>query len=552
MKRFSGLLGIVPAGLVPLLLMVAAASFAESDQRIVPLSDDAYRLIRTLYVQQGLGLPSQSFPYTHEELRQVLRRIDYGALGAAGKKAYREAEKLLKKQPVYSEEGGFRFYPSFRVGAEVYLHTNRDYENWDYDASKRRPFLGILADAVFFDDLDMYVDLTVQKDSWQAGGDHDNVTSVLTDPYQFDLNIPYRAALSFGGERWNLWAGRDLLSWGSGRTGNLMLSDADLYHEGVRFTTYWDRFKYTFLLLGLESWMIDVADGFPDYPYVEKPAAERFKMFLAHRFEFRILENLRFTMNESIIYGGKYPDLRVFNPLIVYHNLYLKEYSNSLVTAEADYTPSAGLLLYGQFAMDQLSTIFEKNAYGKDEEPNAMGFLAGIEYSRQIGGGNLTVGYEFVKTDPWLYIRETPLVSFFSTRRIHSEARKEVLGDKNYYYLNSPIGYNQGPDTVMNSLLVSYCVAGAYEVFFEYRLLLKGENSITSLFLTGDAAWDLRTPSGTPDVRNVFSLGGWLRFSDRFTVFLQSTLVYNGDAAHVKGAAEWDLENVLSLRYTLE
>ena len=529
---------------------LATAAFAEPDQRIVPLSDETYGLLRTLYVQQGLGLPSQSFPYTHEELRQVLRKVDFGKLGEGGKKAYREIEKLLKKQPAYSEEGGFRFYPSFRANAELYLHSNKDYEYWEYGAEERRPFLGLLVDAVFFDNLDLYADFTVQKDAWQTGGDRNNVTSVLTNPYQFDLNMPYRAAFSFGGEHWNLWAGRDLLSWGSGRTGNLMLSDADLYHEGLRFTTYWERFKYTFLVLGLESWMIDAQDGFPDYNYAA--GTERYKMFLAHRFEFLLLDNLRFTMNEAIVYGGKYPDLRVFNPLIVYHNLYIKENSNSLITAEVDYTPVSGLLLYGQFAMDQLSTIFEKKAYGKDEEPNAMGYLAGIEYSRPLGGGNFTVGYEFVKTDPWLYIRETPLVSFVSVRRIHSEARKEVQGDTNTFFLASPIGYNYGPDSIVNSFLASYEVPDSYQVFFEYLLLFQGENTLTSLFLTGDAAWDLNTPSGVADVKNVFSLGGWYRLTKELTVFLKTSMVYNGNAAHNKGKEEWDLQSVLSFRFTYD
>jgi hypothetical protein len=270
-------------------------------------------------------------------------------------------------------DGEFAFYPDLRINAEGYFHTNREYDRWAYGFQDRKPFLGLLLDTSFFHSLSLYIDLTAQKDPFQVGGDPDNYTNLLTNPSQVDLNMPYRAGMSAGGDHWNLWLGRDRLSWGNGRSGNLLLSDADLYHEGVRFTTWWDRFKFTFLLLGLESWQLDSDEKGNPYPWTSDPDPEPFKMFLAHRLEFNLRSNLRLTLNESIVYGGKYPDLRVFNPIIVYHNFYLKEWANSLMTVELDWVPVPGVYLYGQYAQDQLSTIFEKETYGKDEERNAMG-----------------------------------------------------------------------------------------------------------------------------------------------------------------------------------
>jgi len=539
-------------------LLAPDQTFAESPQdpgqRIVPLDEDVYPYLRGMALEAGVLPPSSSVPFSIEELENELRRIrrnslEAGTRGKAGTAAEEEVNRFIQKQPVYDEPGGFAFYPDLRIQAEAYLHTNRDYDTWGYGAEDRKPIMGILADAVFFHALDLYIDLTVQKDPFQAGGDPDNYTNILTSPYQFDLNIPYRAGASFGGEHWNVWLGRDKLSWGNGRTGNLLLSDADLYHEGLRFTTWWERFKFTFLLLGLESWQMETApDGTP-YPYETEPEPEQFKMFLAHRLEFPILPNLRLTVNESIVYGGKYPDLRVFNPLMIYHNLYLKEYTNSLMTLEMDYVPFPGLYVYAQYAQDQLSTIFEKDSYGTDEEPNAMGYLAGVEFQRGIGGGWLRIGYEFVKTDPWLYIRETPYVSFFSTRRVHSESRKEVLGEKNYYFLNTPLGYQYGPDAVVNSLRIVYEVPARYKMFIEYALIFKGENEVTTCFLTGDPAWALDTPSGTPDVQNWITLGGEYPVSRKFLVLIQTDFVYNGNEGHKKGRTALDFQVVFGLRY---
>jgi hypothetical protein len=227
-----------------------------------------------------------------------------------------------------------------------------------------------------------------------------------------------------------------------------------------------------------------------------------------------------------VIYGGKYPDLRVFNPMLVYHNFYLKDNMNSLMSLELDYVPLPGIFLYGQFVMDQLSTNFEQDVYGRDIEPNAAGYMAGLEYRRSAGTGYISLGYEYVYTSPWLYIREHPLVSYFSTRRIHSEARKDILGDHNYFYVNTPLGYAYGSDVIVNSFLLSYTVAFQWAVYAEYRLMYIGENDINSAFKT-ESAWDKKTPSGDFEVKYYVALGGWYRFTAGISLFAEAALLRN-------------------------
>ena len=564
----------IPILWVASFLFLSKPVFPDQGSRIVPLDEDLYRYLRGMALEAGVLPPSSSLPYPMEEVGSELERIVPGnveSYSGASQAGWEAVKRYLSRKPFYVEEAikqapaspvdngiGFAFYPDLRINAEGYVHTNREYERWAYGFHDRKPFIGLLLDGSFFDSLSLYIDVTVQKDPFQVGGDPDNYTNLLTDPSQFDLNMPYRAGMSVGARHWNLWLGRDRLSWGNGRTGNLLLSDADLYHEGLRFTTFWERFKFTFLLLGLESWRLAADERGNPYPW---PDTERFKMFLAHRLEFNLRSNLRLTLNESIVYGGKYPDLRVFNPLIVYHNFYLKEWANSLMTVELDWVPLPGVYLYGQYAQDQLSTLFEKDTYGKDEEPNAMGYLVGIELQRAVGGHRkgrnegvpgkawLRGGYEFVKTDPWLYIRDTPYVSFFSTRRVHSEARKAVLGEKNYYFLHTPLGYLYGPDVVVNTLWITYEVPEMYRLFLEYSLVLKGENEVTTRFQTGDAAWDLHTPSGTPEARNILTFGVYYAISPKVVVLMQPSFVYNGNLSHDAGPRAIDFQLVWGIRY---
>ena len=547
----------------------AIAPAQENDQRIVALDTGVYETLSTLYIEQGRALSSRSFPYTREELRQSLRRLDFADLSGSGKAAYRKLEEFLADKPAYEEDGGFRFYPSVRFNIEVYGHSDRDATEWVYDGRDRQPFFGFLADIVVADRLSLYTDITAQKDLFQTGGDKDNHTSILLNVYQFDLTFPYRAGASFGGKHWNLWLGRDKLNWGNGRTGNLLLSDADVYHEGFKFSAFYERFKFTWLVLGLESWTDPEAfggkettwdyTGRPKKPYVYPPyffkdekgipypyadvnkdgipdSLERFKMFMAHRFEILPFDNLRIAISESVIYGGKYPDGRVFNPMYVYHNFYLKDEMNSMASAEIDYVPLPGLLLYGQFVMDQLSTSFEQEQYGRDVEPNAMGYMAGLEVRLPVGPGYFSAGYEYVLTTPWLYIREHPLVSYFSTRRIHSEARKDVLGDHNYFYLNTPLGYSYGSDVIVNSVMVSYTVIMKWAVYAEYRLIFVGENDINSPFLT-EGAWDKKTPSGDFEKKHFVSLGGWYRFADWLSLFAEAALMHNRQGTDFQLAA---------------
>ncbi len=155
-----------------------------------------------------------------------------------------------------------------------------------------------------------------------------NLPTSLATLTNIDLNFPYRAFFSFGGSHWNFQAGRDRLGWGAGETGNLMLGDQMRYHQYLKFATYFDAFKFS-----------TVAAFFPHPKDValaatganglgsQNVAIEGFKMFLAHRLEFRLFKDkVGLTLNESLMYQTTTGtlDIRVLNPIGFFHNYYLR------------------------------------------------------------------------------------------------------------------------------------------------------------------------------------------------------------------------------------
>ena len=70
-------------------------------------------------------------------------------------------------------------------------------------------------------------------------------------------------------------------------------------------------------------------------------------MFLGHRLEWRLFSNrVGFALSESIVYQSEIDDstldLRVLNPVAIFHNYYIRGHANSLLTVELDYTPVRG------------------------------------------------------------------------------------------------------------------------------------------------------------------------------------------------------------------
>src|SRR6056297_4261700 len=83
-----------------------------------------YEAIRTLYIEQRLGLPFSSGPFSEAELRLALERLDPDLLSDSGLELYRWVRSRFENDPDYVEENGnFAFDASAEINLESYVHS---------------------------------------------------------------------------------------------------------------------------------------------------------------------------------------------------------------------------------------------------------------------------------------------------------------------------------------------------------------------------------------------------------------------------------------------
>jgi hypothetical protein len=474
--------------LAVLLGLAAALASGQNAQKVIAVDTEVYDLVRAVYIEQGLGLPSQARPWSVEELEYHLARVVESRLSAAGRGATRRIRELVAPAPAYVEAGGLAFAAGLTASLEAYAHIGElpdpdvgsrddivlpDDDVWEHGFKERLPLLQVPLEVWLFNAL--YVDLTIdiRQEPRVSIDEPDTPTNVITDVYDVYAHAPFRTFTAAGGPHWAVQFGRDTLDWGNGVGGNLMLSEAAGYLDFVRATTWWRAFKWTTVYAGLEPWLTtdelsrdpEGADG-PDL----------YKAFFAHRFEWRILDRIGVGFTEGMIFGRKYPDISYFNPMMAFHNWFENKITNINLAIEAEWTPLAGLAVYGQYVLDQWQTPVETSTYpNASDEPNSYGFLLGVQAVRPAGPGWIEVGVEWIHSNPWLYTQRfgSPLLSYTVRRRITAEHR---------YLLDRPLGWEYGPDADSKTLTIAYRVPGSWTAGLAAELRARGSLSIADLY----------------------------------------------------------------------
>ena len=92
---------------VVLFCCLNASISAQNNQKIIPIDSEIYQAIKSLYISQGLALPSTAGPWSEAELFLMLDRIDISRLQGATLRAYDFAyEKLAKEDsPLFKFSG---------------------------------------------------------------------------------------------------------------------------------------------------------------------------------------------------------------------------------------------------------------------------------------------------------------------------------------------------------------------------------------------------------------------------------------------------------------
>ncbi len=505
-------------------LVTASLSAYSNRQRVISVDTPVYKAMENLYIIAGKSLPSSSGPWSEDEMTIMLERIDYQSLNEVGRALYDYIHDLVVSQPKkeYSDNLALSF--GLETNLEGYLHTDKenvvDEKDWFHGFTSRRPLLNVTFESWPLESFYGYFELTIQHNYGYNTGLYNGYNNGLYNntfnfniPYinallfskpsngdafaDFDWTFPYKSLVSVGGRGWNITAGRDKLSWGSGETGNLMLSSSFPRQTFARFNTYFNAFKYSIVFSVYPG--VDAVEG--QY----KESLKGYKTLVTHRLEFKLFDDkVGFVVNEACMFwsskSSPHFTLAQINPFGFMHNEYIAGNANSLLVFEADYTPISGVNIYGQFAVDEFSGPGEGRT-----NPAAFGVLAGAKGAMTLGNGILYGSFEFAKTDPFLYIRG-----------LHYSDKKEDYRGYGYNAVlrtiscdritiqNKFVTYTYGNDVILFDGRINYEAPGVFKIGFETLFMEHGSMNADSYWGMYRAEYDDAPDIKTPTTYNPF------------------------------------------------
>ncbi len=512
---------------------------------IIPLSSHVYENMEALYLVTGNGTPSNSQPWSVAEAGMILSRIDRSELSKTERAMYDSLDREINEPLRYRFDDTVEASFYFHVNGEMYAHSDEvnftTEEDWNYSFTDRLPMVEMEAEFLFEDAFYMFTDLSYGRNRYtdrdtfgrfnvesQSGGEglvltetgdaqysvtssifnQAFLTNWMSSTYDVDFQTPKRAVAAVGGEHWNLSLSRDRMKWGNGHSGNLVIGDHHDYLDYLRLVLFSDRFTYDWTNMFFET---NASSG------EGSSTDEEFKMLMAHRIEFRILDGLTFAFSENVMYQNNVFDLRHFNPAYIYHNLNSRTMFNAIAHAELDVTVMKGMNLYGQFALDQARAPNESAS-----QADASAYLLGLEYARPVAEGLLAASLEYATTSPAMYHRE--MVDFIVLRKYHGNGTSFVT---RIDYL----GYEYGEDVQVFDFDLSWLLPSQRKVGLNINISRHGGvdyftansvvNAVTETSPSGDTVREIlmATLSSEWELENVYQ---WIDLN------LKADLTYAG------------------------
>lgn len=610
-----------------LLLLLPYLLFSISNgQKIFSVESDEFKDLETLYIASGHALPSTTGPWSEDELELMLDKINPSLLP---ENLYPTYERLSSSIKTRERDGNFAWDFKGEVNLELYAHTNtdgsvmtaqsgkvgerraitikeklfQDNRNLIYNYNNNKPFLLLSGDIYMWNNFYGYFGFNFSN-TRHAGDEYEkelgwkNIQTniIMLRDFSFNsglmaFNFPSRAFVSVGGHGWNLIIGRDKLSWGAGKSGNMTISNNMPWQNFIRFTTYTNTIKYTLLTSfyphSMNYWDGNNAVGKGTWHamYNTVNPLEGIRMYIAHRLEGRLFgDKLSLTLTDGLMYMNETNslDFNALNPFNFNHNNYIYCDTNSTLIFEADYTPIRNLNIYGQFIIDQIAFIGETAPSEKvKENPNAFGYLLGVQGVLPLLGGNLTLSGEFAQTDPYLYLREGEYTNNIQQHNYginYVVALREVPNSvPGVVYDEYVLGYTYGPDALVGNINalwknesfplelegnLFFMAHGTHDAWTEWQQIGGKKEDVENVgYSWNDYNKNAHSPttSHTPvndkyldadkrdSVEYTFNLGlaGKYTFNKHFSVNMQLDYTFVINHGNVKHDAEHDVQVIL-------
>ncbi len=609
----NGRKGFLLAALLLISSLLFASGADSNQQKIYSIDSPVYEAMTRLYISTGYALPSTSGPWSGAELSLMLERIPVTELDENELKIYRYISSALTETPRFNPSSMFGFGLGAEINLELYGHTNpTDYSSPDEYALKSGSFFGDyntptpllsvpfetwIGPSVYgYMSLDLGTVRNAHSITEPITDDNGNIIGydyrgkpffhnlIFVAPLafsDFNMNFPYRAFGSFGGDWWNVSIGRDRMSWGPGVTGNFVIGSQVPYHNNARVSFFTDSFKYIFSMSTFIHPMnymkkLDGDDMWYYYPeYSQFAPREGLEMLIAHRLEWRIFNKVNMVLTEAIMYQNENGnlDLLVLSPTAIFHNFYIRGNANSILSLEADFAIAEHWNLYGQLALDELLMAGEYTAEGTS--PSALGYMIGTKYSYPTETGVLYGSIEAAYTDPYLYLRDegsdytsdkygTDFIVAFPEFVSDDKAAKKLSS----YYMQ-PVGYRFGGDAIVANIEAGFESFDSWYAEGNVMYMVHGTFDALTRWtkVTPDSADNPSTPSHTPPSTGSYektenkknspshllmlTVEGGLEPIDNLTLYGRGDAVFIWNKGNIKGEFSPDFQFTVGVRYKI-
>ena len=461
--------------------------------------------LRILVRDAGKSFLSLTPPLSGDEILAILDEIDIESLSDPMLLRYENIINNLYPSLINNSDF-FSAAIHIRTALEGRFRSNTDIP-WLKKDNTSQAMLGIPIQFFFADRVELFAEPLAASDPWFYNEPVSNWgTNVPWEAKRIDLNMPLRAYAAFGGKWWNFQIGRDNVSYGSGKTGNLALSNNPDYYEFARLSFFSSVLKYSAFVSQMP---MSLEEPLFDNKSILKPddlTETQNRYFYLHRIDIRFKKKFTLSLSEGVMVGNSPLELRYLNPLMIFHSFFSwKDYPNwgaekgdmtgSILSLDFEWAFHPGWALYSQIVMNEFSTPYEKNI-APDQPPSGMGYLLGAEYAFSISNWSLSIFTEFVYTDPFLYTLSSPFASMIWMRR------SSDLGTKALRY--AWIGHGEGRDMFLAAFGIS-AQREKLTLSLDYSFKMQGEHGI--LWDWNKAQNSQSSPSGNPVTSNRLLLG---------------------------------------------
>lgn len=290
--------------------------------------------------------------------------------------------------------------------------------------------------------------------------------------------FPHEGYLAWSAHNVTVAAGRLRTGLGLGAE-NILLNGNARWYDQVQFSWWSDKARF-FAFLGTSASRLDEAE-YEIQSWTDKDgdnsswgwdtvnnhdAATQstvpLKLFTYHRVEFKPLARLGIGISEMQLVGGTVPDLTNLLPTTVWHNTYSAGVSNVMMGADAWSVPVDGLLVRGEFLMDDSKAPAETGA----AKPNCWAWELGTTFviPARPAGWILAGSAEWSHVDAWTYARWQPYLTMYQ--------RQMLTGGHRGYDI--PLGHSEGGDVDEIKLSFEAISEGGSRIELGYTFINKG------------------------------------------------------------------------------